>query len=139
MGHALANDLLTNFIDMIIVVGNNNKIQIFMDGSSTNWKFFKILQKDCIEKEQHELIFIRSCSLHIIDSAFKTGAESTRWNIKAIFKGVFTILYDTSANRKYIAITGEGRFSLSLCATWWVEDTFVGEQLTEIWIGNQNC
>ena len=36
MGHAIANDLLTNFIDMIIVVGNDNKIQIFMDGSSTN-------------------------------------------------------------------------------------------------------
>ena len=31
-------------------------------------------------------------SLYIIHGAFKTGAESSRLNIKAMFKEVFTIL-----------------------------------------------
>ena len=39
-----------------------------------------LLQKDKVEKEQHNLIDIGSCSLHIIHGAFKTGAESSGWN-----------------------------------------------------------
>ena len=59
-----------------------------------------MLQKDPIEKEQHELIDIGSCSLHIIHGAFKTGAEISGRSIKVIFKGVFTILHDIAARRE---------------------------------------
>ena len=47
-----------------------------------------------------------SCTLYS-----KPGAESSGWNIKAILRGVFTILHDIPAIREdYIAITKEGRF-----------------------------
>ena len=109
-------------------------IQVSMDGPSINWKFFNLLQKDRVEKEQHNLIDIGSCSLHIIHGASKTGAESSGWNMKAILKGVFTILNDTPARTEdYISITGEERFPLLFCATWWVGDTVVADQLIEIW------
>ena len=86
------------------------------------------------EKEQNNLIHIGSCSLHIMHGAFKTGAESSGWNMKAIPKGLFTFLHDTPARRKdYISITGEERFPLVFCATRWVEDTVVADQLIEIW------
>ena len=92
-----------------------------------------MLQIDSIEKKQHELIDIGSCSLHIIQGVFKTGAESPGWNIKGISKGVFTILQDTPARREdYIAITGEERFFL-FCETRWVEDTIVADWIIEIW------
>ena len=77
MGHATANNLLTNFIDVINNTDSrNHMIQASMDGPSSYWKFYKILQKDRLEKEQHELINIGSCSMHIIHGAFKTGVES---------------------------------------------------------------
>ena len=92
----------------------------------TNWKFFNLLQKDRVEKEQHNLTDIGSGSLHIIHGAFKIEAESSGWNMKAILKGAFTILHDTPVRREdYISITGEERFSLFFCATRWVEDTVV--------------
>ena len=78
MSHATANDLLENFSDMINNVdGENRMIQLSMDQPSINWKFFNLLQKDRVEKEQHNLIDIGSCSLHIIHGASKTGAESS--------------------------------------------------------------
>ena len=119
MGHATANDLLENFSDVINNVdGGNRMIQVSMDRPSTNWKFFNLLQKDRVEKEQHNLIDIGSCSLHIIHGAFKTGAESAGWNMKAILKGAFTILSDTPARREdYISVTGEEMFPLFFCAT----------------------
>ena len=114
IGHAAANDLLENFSDIINSVdGGKRMIQISMDGLSINWKFFNLLQKDRVKKEQHNLIDIGSCSLHIIPSAFKTGAESSGWNMKAILKGMFTILHDTPVRGEdYISITGVERFSL---------------------------
>ena len=103
------------------VEGGNRIIQVSMDGPLTNWKFFNLLQKDRVEKEQHDLIDIGSCSLHIIHNAFKIGAESSGWNMKAILKGVFSILHDTLARREdYISITGKERFPLLFCATRWV-------------------
>ena len=101
MGHATANGLLENFSDVINNVdGGNCMIQVSMDGPSTSWKFFNLLQNDRVEKEQHNLIDIGSCSLHIIHGAFKTGAESCCSNMKVILKGAFTILDHTPARRE---------------------------------------
>ena len=56
MAHGTANDLLTNLIDVVNNAdGGYHIIQSSVDGPSTNWKFFEMLQKDCIEKELHEL------------------------------------------------------------------------------------
>ena len=135
MCHATANDLLENFSDVINNVdGGNRMIQVSMDGLLTNWKFFNSLQKARVKKERHNLIDIGSCSLYIIHGAFKTGAESSGWNMKVILKGAFTILHDTPARREdNISVTGEERFPLFLCATRWVEDTVVANRLIEIW------
>ena len=135
MGHATANDLLENFSDVINNVdGGNRMIQVSMGRLSTNWKFFNLLQKDRVKKEQHNLMVIRSCSQHTIQGAFKTGAERSGWNMKAILKDAFTILHDTPEKREdYISITGGERFPLFICAARWVEDTVVADRLIEIW------
>ena len=135
MGHTTANDLLTNIIGAINNVDDgNHMIQVFMYEPPTNWKFFEMLQKDRLEKEQHELFDIGSCSLYNIYGAFKTGGKSSGWNIIAIIKGVFTISHDTPARGEdYIAIAGGERFPLFFCATRWVEDTIVADRLIEIW------
>ena len=80
MDHAIANDLLENFSDIINNVdGRNHMIQVSMDRTSPNWKFFNLLQKDKVENKQHNLNDTGSCSLHIIHGAFKTGEERSGW------------------------------------------------------------
>ena len=61
-------------------------IQISMDGPSTNWKLFELIQKDREEKEQKKLLDIGSFSLHRIHGGFKSGADKNGWNIKSVFK-----------------------------------------------------
>lgn len=53
-----------------------------MDKPSTNRKFLDLLNKHRIEYELPCLINIESCSLHVLDRAFKTAINSTTWNIK---------------------------------------------------------
>ena len=122
MGHATGNDILEN-LQMVYDPSLNRR-------TSTNWKFFNLLQKDRVKKEQHNLIEIGSCSLHIIHGGFKTGAG----RFYMILQQDFTILHGTPARREdYISITGEERFPLFFCATRWVEDTVVADRLIEIW------
>ena len=54
-------------------------LQVSMDGPSTNWNFFDLL----VAHSLPNLINIGSCSLLIAHGAFKSGAESTGWNLKA--------------------------------------------------------
>ena len=47
LGHATAIDLLPSFNEIINTIDSGNKmIQISMDGLSTNWKLFELIQKD---------------------------------------------------------------------------------------------
>ena len=124
LGHATVNDLLASFNEIINTIDSGNKmIQILMDGMSTNWKLFELIQKDREEKEQKKLLDIGSCSLHITYGAFKSGVEKNVWDIKSMFKPAYTILHDTPARREdFISVTGEERFPFFFfCATLWVE------------------
>ena len=47
LGYATANELLASFNEIIISINSGNKmIQISMNGPSTNWKLFELIQKD---------------------------------------------------------------------------------------------
>ena len=124
MGDAAANDLLTNFIDIINnVVGGNHMIH-------------EMLQKDCIEKEQHELFNIGLCSFYIIHSPFKTGTERSGWNIQDIFKGVFTNLNNNPNKKGVLYCNNRERRKIPLillCNTVWMEETVVADRLVETW------
>ena len=115
LGHTTKNGLLSSFNEIINTIDSGNKmIQISMDGSSTNWKLFELIQKDWEEKEQKTFLDIGSCSLHIIHGAFKSGAEKNGWDIKSIFKAAYTILHGTSVRREdFIFVTSEERYPLS--------------------------
>ena len=68
------------------------------------------------------------------DGAFKTGAESTQWQLKEIMKGCFRTLHGNPARRvDYTSVSGSEMFPLFFCATRWVEDKPVADQLIEIW------
>ena len=84
----------------------NKLLQISMDGPYTKVKFLNDTAKDRVANEQHELIFIDTCGLHVIHGAFKTGAESTDWKIKKILNPAFQILHDSPARHEdYKSVT----------------------------------
>ena len=85
-----------------------------------------------MERELRALADIGSCNLHIVNGAFKTGAED--WEIKMTLKGAIYLLHDTPERREdFTRVTGGTRFPLSFCATRWIEDR-VADRL----IGNKN-
>ena len=89
-----------------------------MDGPNVSLKFLNDVAKDSVANKQRELIFIGTCGLHALHGAFKTGAESTDWKMKKIFKAAFQILYDSPARREdYKSITGCDLHSLNFRAT----------------------
>ena len=92
--------------------------QISTDGPSVNLKFFKEIVQVRQGNMVHSLIDVGSCSAHIVNGSFKTGAEKTGWNLKALLKGSFQILHDTPARREdYETVTGSNKYPLFFCAT----------------------
>ena len=93
-------------------------LQVSVDGPIVNLNFLEKLQKDRLENQQHELINIGSCGLHAIHGAFKTGAESTSWNIRKKFHDSYQILHDSPARRDdFETITASDIYLFNFCAT----------------------
>ena len=134
MGHCTSHDLKNHFNERISDLNLNKILQVSMDGPRVNLKFHRDVQSNREERELSKLIDIGSWSPHTIHGAFKTGVESTDWEIKKTFKGCFTLLHDSSARRSdYTSNTGSTIFPLSFCATRWVKDKKVAERLISIW------
>ena len=77
-----------------------NLKQISMDGPNMNWKFFDCFINERKYEELPSLINIGSCSLHVLNNTFKTGANATCWNLHKLMKACFQILHDSPARRE---------------------------------------
>ena len=95
LGHSAAFDLLTHFNENLSGFDSSRMFQVFMDGSSTNWKFLDDLDKHRKGNEMSQPINIGSCSLHVIHGAFKTAIESTTWDIKETLKECWQIVHES--------------------------------------------
>ena len=91
MGHSTHTDLYREFSSALKEFDGNKLLQISMDGPNVSLKFLNDIAKDRVANEQHELIFIGTCGLHVIQGKFKAGAESTDWKMKKILKAAFQI------------------------------------------------
>ena len=117
-GPGTHQNLLKYFHKVTKELDHSKLYQISMDGLSVNLKFYNKIVQDRQENMVHSLIDIGSCSLHIVHGSFKTGAEKTGWNLKALLKGSFQILHDTPARREdYEKVTGSNKYPLFFCAT----------------------
>ena len=139
LGHTRADDILVKFNSSMSNVGPNKMIHVSMDGPSPNWKFIESLKRYRLENEQSQVIELGSGGLHIIHGAYKTGAESTGWELKEILKREFTLLHDSPARKDdYISLTGyhthRNTFPLYICATRWIEDAEVADdRIINLW------
>ena len=95
MGHCTSHDLKNHFNERRSDLNPNKILQVSMDGPSINLEFYRDVQSNREELELPKRSDIGSFSLHTIQGAFKSGVESTDWEIKKTFKGClpyFTIL-----------------------------------------------
>ena len=119
LGHRRHNDILNHFTRLTRSLKSVALYQISMDGLNVNLKFFKEFSADFKEDNSHFLVDIGSCSLHIVQDAFKTGAEKSEWGLKKFLKAAYTILHDSPARREdYESVTGSSKYPLNFCATW---------------------
>jgi len=87
--------------------------QISMDGPNVNLKFFREFSSQFKENNNHSLVDIGSCCLHVINGSFARGAEKSEWSLKKLLKGAYHLLHNTPARREdYESLTGS--FNLAL-------------------------
>ena len=90
LGHTRSNDLVKAFNDGFNKLDLTKLVQISMDGPNSNPTFLSEMKKLRIEDELASRIDIGSCNLHAIHGAFKTGSESSGWNLHKILKDATT-------------------------------------------------
>ena len=133
LGTAAAVDLLKSFEDALEKLDLTKMIQVGMDGPSVNWSFVEKLKSSRDKNELPGLIDVGSCNLHVVHGAFKTGVESTTWNVKPTLKGSFYLLHDAPSRRAIYVNLGGVKYPQFFCGSRWVEDKAVAERLVEIW------
>ena len=88
-GHGTHKDLVTQFQEGLKDLDPNKMFQISMDGPNVNIKFLEEISRIRKADEQHQLINIGSCGLHIIHGSLKTGAEKANWKLRRPLKQLF--------------------------------------------------
>ena len=108
-------------------------VHLSVDGP-LNHKFYRDLKEYCEREKLPEMIKFGSCNLLIQHGAFKSGFESTDWEMKILLKSCYQILHGSPARRDdYISIARSTKFPLAFCSTRWVEDKPVADRDLEIW------
>lgn len=136
LGHCSAKDLLYNLKDAIKHLDANKVIQISMDGPNVNHKFYRDYtdERKKMHPDTSNLVDIGSCGLHVVHGAFKTGANTTGWQIDNLLRSLWYLFADSPARRAdYTTITASETFPLQFCSTRWVEDVSVAERAVCVW------
>ena len=95
-----AENILSELFAGLKPICEANMIQFSMDGPNTNWKVFDSLQNHREELEDSSLLNLRSCELHLVHVAFKTGLQESSWDIHKILKAMWKIFQDNPAKRE---------------------------------------
>ena len=120
MGHTTADELLQHFTNITEPMNHSSIIHLSMGGPSVNHKFYRDLKEYREREKLPEMINFGSCNLHILHGAFKSGFDSTDWEMKILLKSCYQILHDSPARRDdYISITKSTKFLLAFCRTRW--------------------
>ena len=90
LGHATNIDLLEHFKASISTLDSTKLIQV----PSVNHLFLKKFCEQREENELSQLVDNGTCGLHMINGAFKTGAEKSSWELKKTLKSLWQIVHD---------------------------------------------
>lgn len=134
MGYATAKDIHEKFLECLNEVQMKKILQVSMDGPNVNWAFLDLLHEE-FDPRDPQLIETGSCSIHILNNAFKKGAAASQWNIKGLLRCSYLLFHDSPARRAdFLKIIGVSAvFPLKFCGHRWLENRPVLERLIQIW------
>lgn len=100
-----------------------------MDGPPVNFKMLKEYQKELQEDYDTSLIDLGSCGLHVVHGAFKTGVQSTGWELKEFLISLHYLFDKAPARRGHFTKTTSSEvFPIPFCFTRWVENDKAGSR-----------
>ena len=70
-----------------------------MDSPNLNWSVLGLIGEKRSKQEFSDMINIRSCGLHNVHGAFKSGMKASEWNLAKFLKGTWQLLHDSRARR----------------------------------------
>ena len=133
LGHPTATKLLESISTSLATINRINLTHLSMDGPSVNWLLLDLLKKQREQQELPKLLNIGSYNLHVIHGAFKIGFQSVEWNIGKLMKASSNLFDDSPARRAdYVTVTDCENFPICFCATRWVEDQKVTENIKKM-------
>lgn len=136
--HATSEDLLNAFTSALGQQNLNMKkmIQISMDGPNVNLKFLRELKaylKSDTESDDVELFDIGSCSLHVVQGAYKTAHNTCGWTVHLFLRSLYYLFKDFPSRRcDYTSASKSSLFPLRFCSIRWVENSSVIKRALEI-------
>lgn len=134
MGHSTASDILESFQKAVGKLDLKKLLQISMDGPAVNWSFYDTLQSELKKEYNIECVSVGSCGLHILNNAFRKGAQITGWNISAILGALYFLFKDNPARREdFLASSKHKKFPLKFCNSRWLENAPVCQRAYDIW------
>ena len=116
LGTTAADDLLKSFENALEKLDVTKMVQVGMDGPKVNWSLMEKLNSARDMNELSGLIDIGSCNLHIVHGAFKTGVESTNWNVKIPSRDHF-IFCMMPVSKSYLCQPWGVKYPQFLCGT----------------------
>jgi hypothetical protein len=105
LGHCKSEDLLTNITEMFAEYELSLKdiVSVGMDGCATNLKFLRLLKKEA-DLVNSGIVDIGTCTLHIVNNAFKYGMAEmkTGFDADAVISDINFFFKLSSARRLVI-------------------------------------
>ena len=106
-------------------------MQISIDGSYVNWKFYRNLFQERKGEELPDLLNIGSCSLHVVHESLKKGAKESGWNLGNTLHSLWQIFHNILPEWKILfKLQAVICFPFSFVS---IEDIKVAEQALKIW------
>ena len=82
LGHGTAINLLESLHTNVgKTIGLRNLLQVSMDGPNVNLLLFEKLEEDLNAEFDFKLLNTGTCGLHVLNNAFKRGADATEWEV----------------------------------------------------------
>lgn len=132
-----AENLLESVLTIIKDTNLNleNLVQLSTDGPNVNLKLlFDIKQhmRDNLPSEK-QILDIGTCSLHIINGAYKTAHNKINWKLNDFLRALYRLFKNYPSRRGvYKQITNSSVFPKKFCAVRWTENSSVIQRCLEM-------
>lgn len=110
-------------------------VQLSTDGPNVNLKLIFDLRTHMREHltSEQQILDVGTCSLHIINGAYKTGLTKVGWKLNQFLRAIYRMFKNYPSRRaSYLEITGSSLYPKKFCAVRWTENSDVIKRCLEM-------